>query len=99
MLMVLAMRVSGLMIGAMAKALSCALNFRLNFRLNFPFISLIFHSSTNEGARYDGGWKDDRPQGFGVLVLDVRRYEGEWRDGRKQVCFQVIFYFFFFLLL
>lgn len=34
------------------------------------------------GDRYDGDWKNAKPDGTGVEVwADGRRYEGQWRDG------------------
>ena len=38
-----------------------------------------------DGSRYDGGWKDDRPNGYGTLIIEARRFEGEWREGKKHV--------------
>ena len=33
--------------------------------------------------RYDGGWRDGRPNGYGVAVdSQGDRYDGEWRDGK-----------------
>lgn len=40
--------------------------------------------SIEGGFRYEGGWKIDHKEGYGVETLpDGRRYEGDWRNGQK----------------
>ena len=37
-----------------------------------------------DGSRYEGDWKDDRPDGFGVESWpDGSKYEGPYKQGMK----------------
>ena len=41
--------------------------------------------STENGFLYDGGWKDDRPEGRGTMKHSAGgRYEGEWHNGQRE---------------
>lgn len=47
------------------------------------FLTLSFHLCLRF-ARYDGEWKDDKPNGRGVKIwARGDRYEGEWKDGKQ----------------
>jgi hypothetical protein len=54
-------------------------------------VSAVFHNaqidgpivlSTVNGYRYEGGWRKDRREGYGIEILPSGlRYEGQWHDG------------------
>ena len=39
----------------------------------------------NNGDKYEGDWKSDKPEGKGILLLNNGdKYEGDWRNGKKE---------------
>ena len=37
----------------------------------------------HDGRIYEGEYRDDQKEGFGVYIAKGKRYEGEWQGGKQ----------------
>ena len=36
-----------------------------------------------DGRRYEGEYKEDKKDGFGIYIAKGKKYEGGWKDGHQ----------------